>query len=177
MYGVGEVMVLSGPPGSGKSTVAGRLADLFDPSALVRGDDFFAFLRRGAVAPWLEEAHQQNAAVIEAAAAATGRLATHLDVVYDGVVGPWFLAPFLQAAGASHLHYVVLLPPLAVCLDRVRTRAGHGFTDGDAAERMWHELDRSGVEPRHVVREHDQPPDGLARLLAERIADGTMRHP
>ena len=44
---VGEVIVVSGPPGAGKSTVAGALADLYDPSALVAGDDFFAFLQRG----------------------------------------------------------------------------------------------------------------------------------
>ncbi len=98
---MGDVIVVTGPPGAGKSTVAAGLADLLDLSAVVTGDDFFGFLRNGAVRPWLESAHEQNIAVIEAAAAASGRLAGHCDVVYDGVVGPWFLNNFLEAARLS----------------------------------------------------------------------------
>ena len=71
------------PSGAGKSTVAGLVADHFTPSALVPGDDFFGFLCNGRVAPWLREAHDQNTAVIEAAAAASGQLARHCDVIYD----------------------------------------------------------------------------------------------
>jgi cytidylate kinase len=177
MTAMGELMVVSGPPGAGKSTVAERLATLFDPSALVTGDDFFAFLREGAVPPWLAGAREQNAAVIEAAAAASGRLAAHCDVVYDGVVGPWFLESFLMSAGVSHVQYVVLLPPLAVCLARVRSREGHGFTDRDAAEHMWHEFARCGIDRRHVVSDHDQDAAALARMLAQRVQDGSIRHP
>jgi cytidylate kinase len=173
---VGEVVVVSGPPGAGKSTVAEGLARLFSPSALVTGDDFFAFLREGAVAPWLPAAREQNAAVIEAAAAATGRLAVHCDVVYDGIVGPWFLASFLESARLINVHYVVLLPPLAVCLGRVRSREGHGFTDRDAAEHMWHEFARCEIDRRHVVSEHDQEPATMAGQLVQRINDGSMRH-
>src|SRR3954452_3596737 len=90
MSRVGDVTVVTGPPGAGKSTVAERLAELSDPSAVVAGDQIFAFLRNGVVPPWLDAAHDQNVTVIEAAAA-TGRLAARFDAVYDGVVGPWFL--------------------------------------------------------------------------------------
>lgn len=83
---MGEVIVVSGPPGAGKSTVARALADLYDPSALVAGDDFFAFLQRGRIDPWLPEADAQNRAVLAAAAAACGRLAERFTVVYDGVL-------------------------------------------------------------------------------------------
>jgi cytidylate kinase len=174
---VGDVTVVTGPPGAGKSTVAEHLVRRSSPSALVAGDDFFGFLRSGAVAPWLEAAHEQNTVVTEAAAAATGRLSARFDVVYDGVLGPWFLTPFMSAAGLSHLHYVVLLPPLSACLERVRTREGHGFTDREATQGMWNAFDRSTVDRRHVLSDHDIAPAAMADLIAQRVDDGSLRHP
>lgn len=69
----GDLIVVSGPPGSGKSTVSGILAGLFDPSVLVAGDEFFGFLRNGRVDPWMAESTSQNATVIAAAAASCGK--------------------------------------------------------------------------------------------------------
>jgi energy-coupling factor transporter ATP-binding protein EcfA2 len=174
---VGDVTVVTGPPGAGKSTVAEQLAGLLHPSALVRGDDFFAFLRTGAIRPWLPEAHVHNTAVVEAAAAATGRLAGYCDVVYDGVLGPWFLDTFLAAARVEQLHYVVLQPPLEQCLERVRNRQGHGFTDLDAATQMWHSFQQAHVDPRHVLDDHGRQPSDIANELVERLAAGTVRYP
>lgn len=89
MDGVPELIVVTGPPGAGKTTVARFLSKLFEPSALVAGDDFFAFIDRGYIEPWTAEADHQNEIVVGAAAAAAGRLATGgYAVVYDGVIGP-----------------------------------------------------------------------------------------
>jgi cytidylate kinase len=175
---VGDVILVTGPPGAGKSTVAELLAESLDSSALVAGDAFFGFLRNGAIAPWLEAAHDQNTAVVEAAAAATGRLAEQCDVVYDGVVGPWLLDEFLRAAGLRRLHYVILLPPLDVCLERVRTRQGHGFADRDAAEHMWHDFHRAEIDARHVIDDDQETqPAQVAHTIRSRVKDGTTSYP
>jgi cytidylate kinase len=174
---VDELIVVSGPPGAGKSTVAARLAERFDRCALVPGDDFFGFVRRGAIEPWLPEAREQNAAVIEAAATAAGRLAGYCDVIYDGVVGPWFRDAFLEHSGLDRLHYAVLLPPLTTCLDRVRTRTGHGFTDPAATEHMWRDFAGASVEDRYLFEDPDADPSELARQIAERMASQAIRYP
>jgi hypothetical protein len=61
--------------------------------------------------------------------------------VYDGVVGPWFLPTFGAATGLDHLDYVIILPPVEVCVRRVATRRGHGFTDQGATRKMHAEFD------------------------------------
>lgn len=118
-----SLLVVTGPPGAGKSTVARVLAERFDPSVLVEGDAFFAFLARGAIPPWLPESNEQNEIVTTAAASAAGRYsAGGYTTVYDGVVGPWFLPTFVAATGLNRLDYVVLQPSVERCLDRVATR-------------------------------------------------------
>ncbi|WP_051433509.1 AAA family ATPase [Promicromonospora kroppenstedtii] len=138
------LLVVTGPPGSGKSTVSEALADLWEPSVLVEGDAFFRFLRRGMIPPWLPESHTQNDTTVRAAAAAAGGFAAGgMAVVYDGVIGPWFLPAFARLSGVEALDYVVLLPPVETCLKRVETRTGHGFTDLDAARHMHEDFVRA----------------------------------
>ena len=175
--GVGELIVITGPPGAGKSTVSALLVAGFEPSALVAGDAFFGFLAGGAVAPWLPAAAAQNHTVTEAAAMAAGRLVRGgLTVVYDGVVGPWLLPDFAAATGLARLHYVVLLPSEQACLDRVAARVGHGFTDLAATRHMYADFARAPLEARHRIA-LAAGPEAIAEEIRQRLAAGSLSHP
>jgi cytidylate kinase len=174
MVAMADLIVVTGPPGAGKTTVAQALSSFFEAGAVVAGDDFFGFIDRSFVAPWTSEAHHQNEIVIEAAAAAAGRLAAGgYTVVYDGVLGPWYLDAFGKATGLSSLHYVMLLPPEEECIERVQSRVGHGFTNLEATRHMYREFATADIESRHVVASTETAAV-VASYLVERMGHGTL---
>lgn len=174
---VSELIVVTGPPGAGKTTVSRALSGKFSRSACVAGDAFFGFIDQGYQLPWTPQAHQQNEIVVSAAAAAAGRLcAGGYTVVYDGVIGPWFVDDFVHATGVTRLHYAVLLPPEAVCLRRVESRMRHGFTDLAAARHMYVEFADSEADRRHLITDVVDA-TALAGHIHQLVLDGSiLRH-
>lgn len=173
----GSLLVITGPPGAGKSTVAALVAEAFDPSVLVEGDAFFAFLASGAIEPWLPESSHQNNVVSEAAALATARfVAASYATVYDGVLGPWMVDRFLTAAELDALDYAVLLPPVERCLERVASRTGHGFNDPGATAKMHHEFLASTLDQRHVLDGDNEAPGETADQILALASAGTLRY-
>jgi cytidylate kinase len=170
---MGELIVVTGPPGAGKSSVAGQLATVRSPSALVPGDTFFAMIKKGYVRPWLPEAHRQNEVIIEAAAAAASRLSEISFVVFEGIVGPWFLPTFASAAQPTDVHYVV--PPLSICIERVRSRGDHGLSDAAVTSDLYRQFVDAGIDDRHLIIESDAPPAQLVELIMEKLNDGSLR--
>ena len=151
-----DLILLTGPPGAGKSTVASELAARFEPSVIVSGDAFYGFIARGAITPWETAAAHQNETCTGAAGAACGYYAQRgYTVVFDGMVGPWFLPTFLAATGLARLAYAVLMPPVTVCVERVTSRVGHGFSDVPATRHMHAEFERAAPDPRHVISNVD----------------------
>lgn|GEM_PF-1046393 len=174
---MGDVVVVTGPPGSGKSAVAAALADRFDRSVLLEADWFFGRRRRGGVDPWLPEAAAQNESAGRAALAATVEYARgDAWVVYDGILhadAARDLAAAAREAGAA-VHRAVLLPPADVCLARVAARTGHGFDD-PATTRAMHAAFAAADDDAATWRTTHEPPDAVARRVHDRLLGGGLR--
>ena len=121
-----RLLILTGPPGAGKTTVARILADTADrPTVHLHTDDFFSAIRTGLIAPWLPESSGQNAVISRAIAAAAGAFTEGgYAVIVDGIVGPWHLDAYrneAQRLGIA-LDYVVLRLERDLAVARARGR-------------------------------------------------------
>jgi len=169
----GHILILSGPPGAGKTTLARTLAALpGSTKAHLHADDFFQAVQHGAISPYRPEAHALNATVMQAlAAAAQGYAAGGLFAVVDGVIGPWFLAPFRRLA--APVHYVVLQPPLQTAIERCRTR-GYGLDDAATIAALHAQLSAlDGLQAHALATGKATPAQSLSQVVAA-LASGAF---
>jgi predicted kinase len=177
------ILILTGPPGSGKSTVARLVADRFDLAVCLESDWFWTTIVKGLVAPWLPEADNQNQTVLRSCAAAAAELSVDgYPVVMNGIFGPWYLdlvTDGLRRHGAE-VHYVILRPALAVALERATSRAPltagvPPLTDEGPIRQMWAQFQDLGPLEDHVLDNGGLDPEETAALVYTRFVEGTDR--
>ena len=131
----GSILLIAGPPGAGKSTVAALVADRFDRSVHLHTDDFYAWIAKGYVEPWRAESYEQNTLIFSVAAGAAARFADGgYDVVVDGVLGMWGLDPW--RALDRPVSYALLLPQALTARQRAADRGEHPLKDLDVVDQM-----------------------------------------
>lgn len=175
-----RMIILTGPPGAGKTTLAERLtaASPATAAAHLHSDDFFGYIRKGFIAPWLTASARQNAAITEAlAASACAYARAGIEVVLDGIVGPWFLGDYRDAAAASgvELHYVVLR--LALETARVRARERAAAPLADYPKNIHRQLSDLGDLEGHALVIDGLTADEAFSRVAEGLASGRFRLP
>ena len=116
----GRIIIITGSPGTGKSTISSILAKESNMSKSVnmQTDDFYHYLSKGAIPPYLPESNEQNLIVIEAFLESAKRYARGgYDVIVDGIVEPWFLEPWKALAQEDYeVHYIVLRASMEIRL-------------------------------------------------------------
>jgi chloramphenicol 3-O-phosphotransferase len=175
----GEVIILTGPPAAGKTTVAEVLAtNASVPTVHLTTDLFYRSIRTGFVLPFLPAAQRQNEVVIEAI---VGTVATYArggyDVVVDGIVGPWFLPPFRAMSEQDQLvmSYVVLRPDLATTLARAKERVGDELTNVEAITGLHGAFAQLGELDDHAIDTGDLDVAQTATQVRRAVASGTYR--
>ena len=156
----GDLVLLGGPPGSGKSAVAGFVSSAAArPTVHLPTDSFYVWIRSGFVPPYLPEAERQNQVVtrvmIEAACAYSRG---GYDVILDGILGPWLLASFRAACRkeGAELSYIVLRPSLDIALARATQREGRQLKEVAPIACLYGAFADLGVLEAHVIDSSSQ---------------------
>ncbi|MGC2484853.1 MAG: AAA family ATPase [Acidimicrobiales bacterium] len=177
------LLILTGPPGAGKTTLAPLVAGHFSPSVVIEGDALWANVVRGFIDPWEPAAHEQNRVLVGASiAAATTLVRGGYATILSGHLGPWFLDELrgdLAVVGAPVM-YVVVRPTLDVCLARCVQRQSdprHAGALSDVAviRHLYEEYSDLDAYDAHVVDTSKLDADDAASIILRVMSSGDVR--
>lgn len=174
----GRIIVITGSPGTGKTTTASAVAKEsdFEKSVHMQTDDFFHYLSKGAIPPYLPESNEQNLVVIEAFLEAAKRFARGgYDVIVDGIIGPWFLEPWRNLAQQHYeVHYIILRASKKETLKRATKRSKlDRRTNIELVETMWKQFTNLGVYESNVIDTTVYSIKDTVSAVKEKVASGT----
>jgi len=173
------VLILSGPPGVGKTTVAGILSRRAERGVHLEADRFFSFIRSGFIEHWDAASAEQNQLVMRTAAEAAASYAkAGYSTIFEGIVIPrWTLGVIRQTVEAAEVpaSYAVLRAPRSECAERVHGREGDPelFEPGALAA-ISSEFDDLGEFERHAIDVAEMDAEGAAAAVATRLQEGTL---
>lgn len=112
--------------------------------------------------------------MVVAADAAAAYADAGYTVVWDGIVGPWFLGRVAQRLGAREIRvqYLVLRPKRVTASHRVRGRGDALDTSG--AETMYDQFADLGELESHVISS-DAPAEQVIEACRAALIDGSLQ--
>jgi adenylate kinase family enzyme len=169
---MGTVIMLSGPVGAGKTTVARELVALLSqPLSYIEGDTFWSFIKT----PKGGDRRENFRIIMRSMTAAALPFArSGYDVLVDFSIPPEFLKTARVILKDVPLNYVLLRPSLAVCTARASTRP-EGRIDDYKSYADFYSLFEGADD--HTIHDDEAQASDVARRIQDGLAAGRFRVP
>lgn len=172
-----QVIVISGPPGAGKSAVARAICERFDRMLLIEVDELRRWVCAGYRRPWdgdAQAAEQQRLVARAACAVAREAIATRYAVAICDVAGPALAGVYREAleGAAVGAHFVTLLPDLETTLARGAAGAAPQPERSREVHAQFRAAYEAGELPGAVL---DSSADADAYVTADRLQELVAR--
>lgn len=176
-----RIVILSGSPGTGKSTIARMLAEesSSDKAVHIEVDDFWQSIRKGYIHPWMDGSGDQNETVAEAVAAGARAYSRgRYEVFASGTIGPWFLRPWMDIAKEGvDVRYIILRPDEETTVMRAMARQQREFfpLSAEAIRDVWRSFTDMGQYESHVLDTTDQSIQESAANIKGLLSENRFR--
>ncbi|MDN6836851.1 MAG: zeta toxin family protein [Lactococcus lactis] len=167
-----RISIITGAPGTGKSTVSEMVADFspMDKSVHLHTDDFYHYLKKGAIPPHLSQSQNQNEVVMGAILKTAAHFAKNgYDVIVDGIVGPWFITPWKKLTWKEFkVNYFILRAEKKVTLKRAALREKLSDSKNiELVESMWEQFNNLNDYETNVIDTTYLTAEQTANLILE----------
>lgn len=122
----------------------------------------------------MPESNEQNLIVIEAFLEATKRYVRGgYDVIVDGIIGPWFLEPWLNIVREGYeVHYIVLRANKEETMKRAIERSKlDRKTNIELVEIMWEQFNNLGAYEKNILDTTQLSVEDTVSAIKEKVAN------